>query len=370
MNDFTAIASNPLKWVKEWKQSYGKKVIGCMPMNIPEEIIAASDMLPVALPGIDGRIVMANTYLTTHVCHAVRCNFESQLNKDYDVLDGVVFADLCDQARRTSNIWEIYSHPAFTFHMRLPKRLDTRVATEFYQDELKRFRSAVEKFSGKKIDDSKIKASIKLYNEVRKLLSDLYKMRLENPDSFAASELDSIVTSAMVMLKEDFKNSLSSYLAGKKMVPESRTKKPRLFVVGNPCEDMEPGLLNMIADVGGMIIDDYVYSGSMYLSGQVSDTGDPIAALAQAYIDSSPCPTKHDVKRYWGDYLVKRAKQDNADGVLLILPKYCELYAFDYPDVKQKLTAAGIPHLMLEVGHTGADAQLKTRLEAFIEMLR
>ena len=370
MNDFKSIAINPLKWVKEWKQSYGKKVIGCMPMHVPEEIIAASNMLPVALPGTDGRIVMANTYLATYICHPMKCNFESQLNKDYDVLDGVVFADLCDQTKRISNIWEIYGHPAFTFHMHLPKRVDTGLATEFFQEELERFRSALEKFSGKKIDNSKIQANIKIYNEVRKLLADLYKMRLQNPASFAASELDSIVTSAMVMPKDEFKNSLASYLANKKMVPESRTKKPRLFVAGNPCEDMEPGFLDMIDDIGGLIVDDYVYSGSMYLSGRVSETGDPIAALAKAYTDSSPCPTKHDVKRFWGDYLIARAKQDKADGIILILPKYCETYAFDYPDTKQKLAAAGIPHLMLEVGHTGADGRLKTRLEAFIEMLR
>ncbi|MGV8057012.1 MAG: 2-hydroxyacyl-CoA dehydratase subunit D [Smithellaceae bacterium] len=369
MDCFTTIAGDPMAWVRKWKESHNKKVIGCMPMYIPEEIVAAADMLPITLPGRDARIVAANAYMHTSLCHPMRGNFESALSKDYDFLDGIVFADLCDQTKRLSNVWPIYQSRAFSFNLRLPKRLNTPMGTDFYAEELQRFRKALEKFSGQTIDDSKIRANIKLYNEVRELLSTLYKLRLENPASFAPSEVDNIVTAAMVMPKEELKQCLSIYMTGKKMKAEPGTRKPRLFVAGNPCEDMEPGLLDMIADVGGVIVDDNVYSGSMYLSGRVNETGKPLNALAAAFSGSMPCPTKHNPERSWADYLVNRAQQDRADGVILLLPKYCEVFAFDYPHVKQQLTAAGIPHLMLEVEHTGADARLKTRLEAFMEML-
>lgn len=369
MDNFSAVAANPLVAVRQWKEIHKKPVIGCMPMYIAEEIIAAADMLPVTLPGKDARVVKAGAYMHTYSCHALKGNFDAALNNEYDFLDGLVFADLCDQSKRLSNIWELYSPYAFSFHMRLPKRLDTPLAIEYYRDELGRFRSALETHFKRQISDAALRASIKLYNEVRELISSLYEMRKKAPESFAPAEIDGIVTAAMVMPKDEFKQSLTDYVSKKKPAEGAKAKGPRLFVVGNPCEDMEPGLLDMIAEVGGVIVDDYVYSGSMYLGPKVSETGDPVESLARAYIGSAPCPTKHSVES-WADYLVGRAREDGVDGVVIVMPKYCEVYAFDYPDAKQKLTAAGIPHLMLEVEHAGADGRLKTRLEAFIEMLR
>ena len=174
----------------------------------------------------------------------------------------------------------------------------------------------------------------------------------------------------MVMPKEEFGESLARYLKNKQITLVLQSQKARVLVCGNPCEDMEPKLLDMIVDVGGVIVDDYVYSGSMYLSRPVSEQGDSIDALAQAYFDSSPCPTKHTLNENWGDYLVSIAKRAKVDGVIVLLPKYCEIYAFDYPDTRGKLHQAGIPHIMLEVDHSGADARLQTRLEAFMETLR
>jgi benzoyl-CoA reductase subunit C len=370
VTEFNKVADNPLAWLKQWKEIHGSIVIGCLPMYAPEELIAAAGAVAVALPGTDKPIILGNAYLHTNLCHPMRGNFELALGGELSFIDGLVFCDICDQTKRIGNLWEIYHRPSFSFHLRLPKRLDTKEAKHFYKDELRRLRASLEKFVGHGISDEDLRKSIAVYNHSRELLSKLYELRRKSPNSFQATEIDAVVTAAMVMPKEEFGQSLAQYLDNKQIVTIPQSQKARVLVCGNPCEDMEPNLLDMIVDVGGVIVDDYVYSGSMYLSQPVSEQGDPIGALAQAYIDSYPCPTKHNLNRDWGDYVVSMAKRAKVDGVIVLLPKYCEIYAFDYPDTRKKLHQAGIPHIMLEVDHSGADARLRTRLEAFMETLR
>lgn len=368
--EFSKVANNPLAWVKRWKEINGGKVIGYLPMYAPEELIAAAGIVAIAMPGTDKPIVLGNAYLHTNLCHPMRGNFELALSGELNFIDGLVFCDLCDQSRRLSSVWDMYCKPGFSFHLRLPRRLDTKEAKEFYKYELRRLRVSLEEFAGHGISDEDLRKSIALYNQTRELLFRLYELRRKSPSAFQAAEVDAIVTAAMVMPKKEFKQRLALYLDNKQITPAPKSQKARVLVCGNPCEDMEPKLLDMIEEVGGVIVDDYVYSGSMYLSQPVSEQGDPIDALAQAYIGSSPCPTKHNVNKTWGDYIVSLAKRAEVDGVIMLLPKYCEIYAFDYPDAREKLCQASIPLLMLEVDHSGADARVRTRLEAFIETLR
>jgi benzoyl-CoA reductase subunit C len=369
VTEFSRVADNPLAWLKQWKETHASIVIGCLPMYAPEELIAAAGAVAIALPGTDKPIILGNAYLHTNLCHPMRGNFELALGGELSFIDGLVFSDICDQTKRIGNLWEIYHRPSFSFHLRLPKRLDTKEAKDFYRYELRRLRVSLEKFVGHKISDADLKRSIAVYNHSRELLSRLYELRRKSPTSFHAKEVDAIVTAAMVMPKEEFGQSLALYLDNKQITLAPRSQNARVLVCGNPCEDMEPKLLDMIADVGGVIVDDYVYSGSMYLSQPVLEQGDPIDALVQAYFDSHPCPTKHTPNENWGDYVVDMAKRARVDGVIVLLPKYCEIYAFDYPDTREKLFNAGIPHIMLEVDHSGADARLRTRLEAFMETL-
>ena len=50
--------------------------------------------------------------------------------------------------------------------------------------------------------------------------------------------------------------------------------------------------------------------------------------------------------------------------------KFCDPHAFDYPYLKNAMDRENIPHLMLEIEDPlPAEGQLRTRFEAFLEML-
>jgi hypothetical protein len=58
-----------------------------------------------------------------------------------------------------------------------------------------------------------------------------------------------------------------------------------------------------------------------------------------------------------------------ADGVVFVLKKFCEPHAWDYPYLAAALTKKGVPHLLLETEQTTPVEQVRTRVEAFLEML-
>ncbi|MFC1859059.1 2-hydroxyacyl-CoA dehydratase subunit D [Thermodesulfobacteriota bacterium] len=371
LQEFITLAKEPLAWLRAYKEESHSTIIGCLPMYVPGEMVSAAGALPAALLGFDGTIVSAAEYLHYSICHPMQGNLEVALRGDLDFLDGIVFADICDQTKRLSNVWQLYKKFPFSFHLRLPKRLDTKGSKAFYVAELRKFLASLEEFSGRRVFEEDLRSSIITYNQTRKLIGEVFQLRRNNAISFKAAEVEAIVIASMIMPGEQFQQKISRLLREEpaRQISQHPNGQVRLMVVGNPCEDVEHGLLDMIEDIGGTVIDDCVYTGSLTLSAAVSEKGDPIEAIADAYIDSSPCPTKHNPQKNWAEYIVSLVQRAEADGVIVILPKYCEIYAFDYPDLKEKLSQANLSHIMLEVDHSGADARLRTRLQAFIEML-
>lgn len=69
--------------------------------------------------------------------------------------------------------------------------------------------------------------------------------------------------------------------------------------------------------------------------------------------------------------IIRLAKEYNVDGVIDLNLKFCNLYDTEGYFVERALKEAGIPVLGLETDYTDNDAeQLRTRIEAFLEIIR
>jgi benzoyl-CoA reductase/2-hydroxyglutaryl-CoA dehydratase subunit BcrC/BadD/HgdB len=64
------------------------------------------------------------------------------------------------------------------------------------------------------------------------------------------------------------------------------------------------------------------------------------------------------------------AERYDVEGAIIVALKFCDPHLFDAPLLKKELESLGLPVLHLEWEHslTGT-AQLRTRIEAFIEMI-
>ena len=368
MAEFQEVSRDRGGWLKAWKARTGQRVVGCFPMYVPEEVLHAAGLHPVILLGSEEQPSRVNEFLHSYLCHPVRSNLDQALKGELDYLDGLVFTDICDQAKRVGSIWGVKRPTPFLFYLMLPKRLDSPAAPAFLARELERLRQAAEDFAGKKVTAEALKQSIALYNETRSLLLRLFELRRKRPGLIGAGAVSAILDAAMTMPKEEFNPRLKKFL----QASERAKAKPggvRLLLAGNPCEDLEPGFATVLEELGAAVVADDLFPGNRYLFPLVQD-GHPLEALAKAHLQVAPCPTRHHPGRDWADYLIGQARASGAQGMVILLQKFCEIHTFEYPDLKAKLAQAGIPHLMIESDHSGATARTKTRLEAFLETIR
>ncbi len=369
MDRFAPVANSPGEWLQEWKAKSGKKVVGCFPLYVPEELIHAAGMLPVVLQGSDKPITRAAEYLHSNICHPVQSSFDQALRGEMDYVDGLVFADVCEQAKRASSLWQLYHTTPYRFNILFPHLLNSPAAFQYMLKELSRFKRSLEGFTGREITPEALGQSIALHNRTRQLLAQLYQRRRQAPGSFTTAEMAQVMAAAQTMPKEEFNPLLEAYLANKDAPPGADDRVPVLLAC-NQCEDLEPGMAEVVDGAGVLVVDDDLYPGYRYFATTVAQDGDPIEALAQAHFGTPPCPTRHNPGHDWGQHMIDRARSCGAKGVVLLLQKFCEIHYFEYPLVKDRFAQEGMPLLMLETDHSGAAGREKTRLEAFLEMVK
>jgi benzoyl-CoA reductase/2-hydroxyglutaryl-CoA dehydratase subunit BcrC/BadD/HgdB len=71
------------------------------------------------------------------------------------------------------------------------------------------------------------------------------------------------------------------------------------------------------------------------------------------------------------DDIVRLAREYKVDGVVHYNLQFCHTYANEAVKVEKTLEKAGIPLLRVETDYSDEDAgQLRTRVDAFLEMIR
>ena len=91
--------------------------------------------------------------------------------------------------------------------------------------------------------------------------------------------------------------------------------------------------------------------------------------LVDRYVNRFPCPARaRAIDR--SRRITELIKLSGAQGVIFILEKFCTPHLADYPVLTEEFKKNGIPSLLIEMDETwNMEAQLKTRLESFFEMM-
>jgi benzoyl-CoA reductase/2-hydroxyglutaryl-CoA dehydratase subunit BcrC/BadD/HgdB len=85
---------------------------------------------------------------------------------------------------------------------------------------------------------------------------------------------------------------------------------------------------------------------------------------------TGPCFTSEDGNEDRINWLLNKVKEWNVGGVIYYVVRGCMLYAMEYSRVKKVLNRINIPVYYLDTEYTREDVgQMKTRVEAFLEML-
>ncbi|HEC38959.1 MAG TPA: benzoyl-CoA reductase, partial [bacterium] len=286
----------------------------------------------------------------------------------FDYLDGIMIAQSCLHIRQAYTSWNLHIPVDFTYYLPHPMNVQSPHAIPYLTKELKIFKKAVEEWTGQTITDNDIRRGIEIMNSNRRLLQEVYELRKSLNPPLTGLEAMIMVVAAQTTDKEEHNRELESVL---QKLPSRKVDNSgeRLMIIGSEDDDTE--FVGMVEDLGARIVIDDHCTGSRYFNKEVKINGDLLAAISERYIKRTPCPSKDWPEMLALDNITKLAKDYDIQGAILMQQKFCDPWELSIPKIKEKLeTEIGIPTLFLEFDVTVPIGQFKTRVEAFLEILR
>ncbi len=369
---FRPIAHDPLAYGRQWRQRSAGPLIGTLCSYAPEEIIVAAGGLPLRLLPSGGDTQEADVHLQAYSCSLIRGVLADRRAGRLDLLDGTVFPHTCDSIQRLSDVWRLLSADRFHADLVWPVTVNRPGAEAYAVEILKAFAVRLGDAFGRPLEEAALRAAAALYNRIRQGLRRLYGMLRQQPGRIAGEDLIAVLRASQVMDRPALADALERLLDELAAAPPAAAGpgRKRLMLAGGVCD--LPDLHRVIEAAGAAVVGDDLCTGWRYAAGRIHlDSGlDIWQALARCYLQRAVCPAKHAGITARGYALVAAARENRADGVVLVYLKFCDPHLFDYPYLKQSLEAVGVPVLMVELQEAhAAEGQLRTRLEAFVEML-
>lgn len=334
----------------------------------PLEILLAAGLYPYRIvPEPTPAIALADSYIERSFCPYVRSCLGEALEGRYRFLDGLVVVNSCDPMRRLYDVWRYYIGGEFISLLDLP-RINSDLAVEYYRECLDRFIGELEAHYRVKISAAAIADAISAQNRIRSRLRELYQLNQSCGMPVSAVQIQKVVRASTVLPEDMFVGMLESLLDEVGLARFDFQEGPRVLISGSLMEN--PLIVELIEQCGARVVGDDLCTGTRQFWELVEPDSDPLTALSRYYLGRTPCPRMKDAQRRF-DHVFRLIDEFRADGVIFYTLKFCDPFLYDIPVLKSQLGARGIPSLLLESDYTpGTLGRVKTRIQAFIEMLR
>jgi benzoyl-CoA reductase/2-hydroxyglutaryl-CoA dehydratase subunit BcrC/BadD/HgdB len=288
----------------------------------------------------------------------------------FRAVDKVYSPHACGNMKRAS---EVIAEIVPTKLINVPKNCDEPSSRRFFRDELVHFKDDLEKLTGKSISDGDVQSQIVVFNQARKLLKRISELRkLPRPPLSGRGFLDLVRGFYLLPPERLLAEYQPLYDRLRASVASEAADRPiRLLVSGSIMADGDRRLLDIVeSELGATVVVEDHCAGLRPVYQTLAETGDPFVALADGYLDQAPCSNRKPMSKAV-DFTSELAREYDVDGVLYVYLKFCACYGLTKKDFIDRLQGRGLPVLDVSSDYSQSDhGQLKTRLEAFIEVLR
>jgi bzd-type benzoyl-CoA reductase N subunit len=334
----------------------------------PQEIILAGGLHPYRIvPEASQAITLADSYIERSFCPYVRSCLGEAISGRYRFLDGLVVMNSCDPMRRMYDAWRYYVGGDFVSLLDLP-RINSVKAIAYYRECLLRFIWELEANYRVKISEESIAEAILAQNKTRSLLRELYRLNYERGMPVSAIQIQMVVKASSVLPGNLFSELVEQLLVEVESKSPDVHKGPKVIISGSIMDN--PLIIELIEQSGASVVSDDLCTGTRLFWQPVEPDCDYLTALSRHYLSRIPCPRMQDAHKRF-DHVFQLADEFQIDGIVFYTLKFCDPFLYDLPVLKGELNARGIPSLILEGDYTpGTLGRVKTRIEAFIEMLR
>ena len=361
------------------EKAAGRKVIGSFCVFVPEEIVRAVDSTLVGLcTGADFAMDEVEKLLPRNTCSLIKSAFGFKLGKVCPYLesaDMIVGENTCDGKKKSYEILNNLVTNLYVMDIPQVKSAEGRV---LLKAEYLRFKEAVEELTGVTIDATGLKKGIEVVNNKRKAIHRLSSLRKADP--VPVSGLDALLANQVFFYDDPVRftesvnkicDELEQRIEKKEGVfPE---KTPRILISGCPMAVPNWKLPWIIETSGAVIVGEESCVGERGTRNLTDDSAGTVDELMEAITDRylkvdcaifAPNPDRLD-------HIIEMAGEYKADGVIHYGLQFCQPYLMESMPVEKALEAKNIPTLRIETDYSMEDVeQLKTRVEAFVELLK
>jgi Benzoyl-CoA reductase/2-hydroxyglutaryl-CoA dehydratase subunit, BcrC/BadD/HgdB len=213
----------------KWWKDKGKKVLGYLCSDFPEEIVYAGGILPIRILGSNEAISEAYKYsVNPYSCYVTRSILDMALKGELSDFDGLAITTTCD-ACGLDIYWrmedQVKGSFPFLYLLPRPSISKTESSHKFFRVELFRFKESLEEFLQEEIPKSSLAHAIKVYNQNRSLLREIYDLRGEG--FISGVDAAYAVFSSMGNPKDENNLLLS------RMIEEAKIKSQKVLLPSN-----------------------------------------------------------------------------------------------------------------------------------------
>lgn len=371
---FTEARKNGFLTMKNMKDD-GKKVVGIFCTYTPKEVIHAAGAVCVSLCAAgEETIPEAEKVLPKGLCPLIKASYGFAIT---DKCPYMYFSDLivgettCDGKKK---MYEYLGETKDVHVMQLPQTQEGDMSRLLWRSETEKLKTVLEERFQVTITEEDLKNSIRVYNEERSLMMELYGLMKLTPPPMSGFELHAILNGSNFTFDKNVQNAniramidglLEKHKAGACSIAESA---PRILLTGCPSNGVADKVIKSLEDAGAVVVCFENCVGTKNMENLVDEEGDAISAIAERYL-AIPCSVMtpnpgrlNNLKEYIKEYKV--------DGVVDMVLTGCHTFAAESNKVKAAAEEAGASYLYMETDYSVSNtAQAKIRLEAFVEML-
>ena len=361
------------------EKTAGRKVIGSFCVFVPEEIVRAADATLVGLcTGADFATEEVDKLLPRNTCSLIKSAFGFKLGKVCPYIESanmIVGENTCDGKKKS---YEILKNLVPNLYVMDLPQMKSDEGKALLKAEYLRFKEAVEKLTGISIDVTRLKKGIDIVNNKRKAIHRLSDLRRADPSPI--SGLDALLANQVFFYDNPVRftesvnkicDELKKRIEKKEGVFPKRT--PRILLSGCPMAVPNWKLPWIIETSGAVIVGEESCVGERGARNLTDDSGNTVDELMEAIINRyfkvdcaifTPNPDRLD-------HIVEMVEKYQANGVVHYGLQFCQPYLMESMPVEKALEEKNIPTLRIDTDYSMEDVgQLKTRVEAFVELLK
>lgn len=350
-----------------------KKNVGYLCSYMPLELLNAADVSYQRLmhAGTQREILAGENYTQSVYCDITKSIIGgfSTGNPLNNAVDKLYLFDTCDCMHKSAEAINQDFVRAEAFH--LPRKRHSDTSRAYLVGEMECLKEDLERFTGVTISEEKISQNIRLYNRARTYLKEISEYRKSAYPLITGMQFKKIISAFFSLPAEQLIPQLEGLIAQLRSAKPITGSKVRLMLSGGMVAQGDDKIVNIVEqELGARVVAEDNCTGLKPIYELIPETGNVYQALAEGYINQPPCFQMRpidDAIRFSTDL----AKEYDVDGVVFYYLKFCARYSIMAHDYLTTFQNRGIPILVLPGDYSNGDiGQIRTRLEAFVEVLQ